>query len=80
MNTFDLPNTEGACFALALEHCSARLSFEAWITSPPYQKCVARNSSDEMKSAWPGQYRTYEVQLAWEAWSKSAHWLAATLK
>ena len=32
------------------------------------EKDVARNSTDDRKSAWPGQYRSYEVQLAWEAW------------
>lgn len=47
---------------------SARESFERWITSPPLEKDITRNSTDEEKSAWPGQYRSYEVQLAWEAW------------
>jgi hypothetical protein len=32
------------------------------------EKDIARNSADESLSAWPGQYRSYEVQLAWEAW------------
>ena len=54
--------------ALAPGTCSVRSAFEAWITAPPMEKDVARNSTDERKSAWPGQYRSYEVQLAWEAW------------
>ena len=54
--------------ALALGTCSVRSAFEAWITDPPMEKDVARNSTDDRKSAWPGQYRSYEVQLAWEAW------------
>lgn len=27
---------------------------------------------NETKFAWPGQYRVYEVQLAWEAWCEAA--------
>lgn len=54
--------------ALALGTCSVRSAFEAWITDPPMEKDVARNSTDDRKGAWPGQYRSYEVQLAWEAW------------
>lgn len=40
-----------------------RAEFEAWITSPPYEKPVTINPES---SGWPGQYRAYEVQLAWE--------------
>lgn len=43
----------------------ARAEFEAWITSPPYEKPVTANPDS---SGWPGQYRAYEVQLAWEAY------------
>ena len=55
----------------ALAAGSVRSAFEAWITAAPMEKDVARNSTDETKSAWPGQYRSYEVQLAWEAWCAS---------
>ena len=54
--------------AFPLAAGSVRSAFEAWITDPPMEKDVARNSTDDRKSAWPGQYRSYEVQLAWEAW------------
>ena len=47
---------------------SVRSAFEAWITAAPIEKDVTRNPTDWSKSAWPGQYRSYEVQLAWEAW------------
>lgn len=57
--------------ALALALCSARSRFEAWITAPPFEKEIARHSSDATKLAWPGQYRKYEVQLAWEAWCEA---------
>lgn len=53
---------------LAVPTGSVRSAFEAWITAAPIEKDVTRNSTDETKSAWPGQYRSYEVQLAWEAW------------
>lgn len=58
--------------ALALAHCSARDRFEAWITAPPFEKDIARSPHDQTKFAWPGQYRSYEVQLAWEAWCEAA--------
>ena len=54
--------------AFPLAAGSVRSAFEAWITDPPMEKDVVRNSTDDRKSAWPGQYRSYEVQLAWEAW------------
>lgn len=42
-----------------------RINFESWITSPPYEKPI-----DILKEggSFPGQYRAYEVQLAWEAY------------
>ena len=46
-----------------------RKKFEAWISSPPYEKEVDRFSSDATASDWPGNYRSYQVQLAWCAWS-----------
>lgn len=47
---------------------STREAFESWISSPPFERSVDRWPADESKFAWPGQYRVYEVQLAWEAW------------
>jgi len=64
------PNTNESrpTSGLAVAPCSVRSAFEAWITASPMEKDVSRNSTDHSKSAWPGQYRVYEVQLAWEAW------------
>jgi len=45
-----------------------RRKFEAWITAPPIEREIDRMSDDESVAAWPGQYRDYCVQLAWEAW------------
>lgn len=47
---------------------SSRERFEAWITSSPYEQSVERQSD---KGAWPGQYRSYETQSAWEAWQEA---------
>lgn len=43
----------------------SRKDFEAWISNPPYERMCDRGSPG---SAWPGQYKNYETQLAWEAW------------
>lgn len=42
-----------------------RKQFEAWISSPPFEHMCDRNSEN---SAWPGAYKRYETELAWEAW------------
>lgn len=42
-----------------------RASFEAWISSPPYEREVERFGEG---SAWPGNYRDIDVDLAWNAW------------
>lgn len=54
-----------------------RKAFEAWVTAPPFEKSVARHSMDERKTCWPGAYRVYEVELAWEAWQDA--WKAGRL-
>lgn len=46
----------------------SRKEFESWIMAPPYEHMCDR-SGDEM--LWPGQYKRYETQLAWEAWQES---------
>lgn len=43
-----------------------RDTFEMWIIKPPIECDVSRWSKEE--SVWPGQYKNYPVQLAWEAW------------
>lgn len=42
-----------------------RDAFEAWITASPIEACVTRLGP---QSSWPGHYRNYAVQLAWESW------------
>ncbi len=44
-----------------------RRRFEEWISQPPYERVISR-WEDDRKHAWPGQYKNYDVQLAWEAW------------
>jgi hypothetical protein len=50
---------------------SARSSFERWISGPPYERETERWPQDEMKHAWPGQYKDISVQLAWESWQQA---------
>ena len=49
-----------------------RKAFEQWISASPYEREVLRYPQDETKFAWPGQYRSTHVQIAWEAWQESA--------
>ena len=43
--------------------------FEEWAESLPREWDVTRQGES---SAWPGQYREYAVQCAWEAWCEVA--------
>lgn len=43
-----------------------RAAFEAWISAPPFEREVERFGEN---SAWPGNYRDIDVDLAWQAWS-----------
>lgn len=47
-----------------------RDAFEAWISQPPYEHTCERHGEE---SAWPGQYREYSTELAWEAWQRRAN-------
>ncbi len=53
-----------------------RKQFEEWISSPPYEREIARWPNDSRKHAWPGQYEDIAVQLAWEAWQESVNRMA----
>jgi hypothetical protein len=44
---------------------AARAAFEAHFSKPPYQWGFGRFAE---YGAWPGHYRNYAVQCAWEAW------------
>jgi hypothetical protein len=43
-----------------------RAAFEAWISAPPFEREVERFGDN---SAWPGNYRELDVDLAWQAWA-----------
>jgi hypothetical protein len=47
---------------------SDRKAFEQIISSPPYEKSVARWPDDPEKFAWPGSYKLIDVDLAWHLW------------
>lgn len=42
-----------------------RARFEKAFSSPPYEFSLTRFSDEEV---WPGNYKAYHVQCAWEAW------------
>lgn len=46
--------------------------FEAWISSPPFERNISRIPDDPAQYSWPGNYREYDVQLAWEAFEEGA--------
>lgn len=47
-----------------------RVAFEAWISSPPYERMVHR-FPQAANAAWPRQYKDIAVQLAWESWQQA---------
>jgi len=44
-----------------------RTAFESCITAPPIEASVDRYP-EKIEVPWAGQYKTYTVQLAWDAW------------
>ena len=48
---------------------SNREQFEAKFSQPPYEFEMDRCGPD---SSWPGGYREYHVQCAWEGWQAGA--------
>ena len=46
-----------------------REAFEAKFSQPPYEFEMDRCGPD---SSWPGGYREYHVQCAWEGWQAGA--------
>lgn len=50
-----------------------RKRFEAWISKPPFEKVISRFPNDERVTAWPGQYRDINVDLAWNAWREAVN-------
>lgn len=55
---------KGAAVALPDDDAD-RGAFERWVSAPPFEYSIERMTE---KSAWPGSYRSIEVQLAWCAW------------
>jgi hypothetical protein len=45
--------------------------FEQWISSPPYERSIARYPDDPSRYAWPGNYKEIEIDLAWNSWVAS---------
>jgi hypothetical protein len=45
-----------------------RERFEKWISAPPIEAETERQQSGD---CFPGHYKTYRVQLAWEAWQEA---------
>lgn len=50
-----------------------REAFEAWAKKPPREFYLARNPD---AAAWPGNYKDYHVECAWQAWqaAQQAQW------
>ena len=42
-----------------------RADFEKFIGAPPYEHMCGMAGQE---AAWPGQYKRFETQLAWEMW------------
>lgn len=53
---------------------AVRAAFEDYITAPPFEDSIERFCDDPIKSAWPGNYKNYHVQLAWDAWKNGIQW------
>jgi len=53
-------------------HDTERDKFEAFISSPPFERSVERWPDDERHYAWYGQYKDSGVALAWEVWKSRA--------
>ncbi len=51
-----------------------REAFEAWAKKPPREFYLARHPD---AAAWPGNYKDYHVECAWQAWQAAtqAKWL-----
>ena len=46
-----------------------REAFEKFVVAPPFEYSTERMTE---LSAWPGNYRSIAVQLAWESWKARA--------
>ena len=53
-----------------------REAFEKWASNPPMEFCLARHDDT---AAWPGNYKDYHVECAWQAWQASRKALVVEL-
>jgi len=56
----------------------SRARFEAMFALAPYEFDMARWPENSTKTAWPGNYKFYHVQCAWEAWQAAIASMAAS--
>lgn len=54
-----------------------RKEFEKWISALPFEKSIERFSEKEF---WPGDYKSYEVELAWDSWQEVSKRALAEIK
>lgn len=52
----------------------SRSEFEAWVSAPPYERCIDRYSDDALM--WPGQYCSHKTEIAWQAWQARSERIA----
>lgn len=55
-----------------------RAAFEATFSKAPYEFDMARWRMDDPKAPWPGNYKRYNVQCAWEGYQVGASSQAAS--
>ena len=48
----------------------SRQAFEAFVTTPPFDLGIGRFDD---RGAWPGSYRSYDVDLAWQAYKAATN-------
>jgi len=46
--------------------------FESFINGSPYEKSIDRYPDDAEKYSWPGNYKSLEVSMAWDAFREGA--------
>lgn len=47
-----------------------RQAFEAFISAPPFEMGISRFDD---RGAWPGNYKSYETDLAWQSWQAATN-------
>lgn len=60
-----------------IDEAAERREFERVIGAPPYEHMCDTNGRS---SAWLGQYKRYETQLAWELWLARARAIQGGVK